>query len=131
VTATITEVSIMKVCITTATTEPEAKLDARFARCRYFTFIDTETGELEIEENPFTGGANGVGTRVGQYLAERGTEAVITSQVGPSAFTVLQAAGITAYASGAATIHEALADFRSGLLERIAEPSGAKHARPQ
>ena len=118
----------MKVCITTAGTEPEAKMDARFARCRYFTFVDTESGAIEFVENRFAGGANGVGTRVGQYLAEQGADVVITSQVGPSAYAVLQAAGIEAYSSNASTIHEALAEYREGTLTRITEPTGSKHA---
>ena len=123
-----TEAVIMTVCITTATTEPGARMDARFGRSPYFTFVETDSGEVTIEENPFAGGSSGVGARVGQFVAEHGTRALITAQVGPSAHAVLEAAGIDAYVSHAETVHDALAEFKEGKLERIVEPSDAKHS---
>lgn len=117
----------MKVCITTATTEGEPRLDPRFGRSPWFTFVDTESGAREVEENERAGGARGVGAQVAQYVAERGVDAVITGQVGPSAFQVLEAAGIAAYTTDAATVAEALDAFRAGTLVRVGAATTHAH----
>lgn len=119
----------MKVCITTAGAEAGDRLDSRFGRSPCFTFVDTESGDVRTEPNTYADGAGGVGARVAQFIAERGTQAVITAQVGPSAFAVLDAAGIEAYVSTAATVTEALAEFVEGRLERVSSPADPKHSR--
>lgn len=117
----------MRVCITTATTDAPARLDARFGRAPWFTFLDTDTGESTVERNELADGASGVGAQAAQLVAERGAEVVITGQVGPSAFAVLKAAGIAAYTTTATTVEEALAAFRDGKLEAAGEPTGPGH----
>lgn len=117
----------MKICITTATTEPPARLDARFGRSPWFTFHDTETGTSTVERNELAGGASGVGAQVAQLVAERGAQAVVTGQVGPSAFAVLKAAGIAAYTTSASTVDEAVELFKAGELEAAGAPTGPGH----
>ena len=117
----------MKVCITTATTDSPARLDARFGRAPWFTFYDTDTGASAVERNELAGGASGVGAQAAQLVAERGAEAVVTGQVGPSAFAVLKAAGIPAYTTDAPTVDEAVELFRAGKLEAVGAPTGPGH----
>jgi predicted Fe-Mo cluster-binding NifX family protein len=117
----------MKVCITTATTDSPARLDARFGRAPWFTFYDSDTGASVVERNELAGGASGVGAQAAQLVAERGTEAVVTGQVGPSAFAVLKAAGIPAYTTDALTVDEAVELFRAGKLEAAGAPTGPGH----
>lgn len=117
----------MKVCITTATTDAPARLDARFGRAPWFTFYDTETGESKVEPNDLADGASGVGAQAAQLVAERGAVAVVTGQVGPSAFAVLKAAGIAAYTTSAATVDEAVELFQTGKLEPAGAPTGPGH----
>ncbi len=122
-----TKGTTMKVCITTATAEAPAKLDRRFGRAPWLTFHDTETAESHIERNDLANGASGVGAQTAQLVAERGADAVITGQVGPSAFAVLTAAGIPAYTTDATTIEEAIALFRDGKLESAGAATGPGH----
>ncbi|MFW6291430.1 MAG: NifB/NifX family molybdenum-iron cluster-binding protein [Spirochaetota bacterium] len=117
----------MTICITTATTDPPARLDSRFGRSLWFTFYDTETGTSTVERNDLAGGASGVGAQVAQLVAERGAQAVVTGQVGPSAFAVLKAAGVAAYTTSATTVDEAVELFGAGKLEAAGAPTGPGH----
>lgn len=117
----------MKLCITTATTEPPAKLDSRFGRSPFLAFVDTETDAVEFEENRLADGPSGVGSQVAQLICERGAHAVISGQIGPSAFAVLKAAGVPAYTTSAATLAEAIELFREGALTAAAAATGPGH----
>ena len=117
----------MRLCITTATTEAPARLDRRFGRSPFLTFVDTETNETQIEENSLADGASGVGAQVAQLVAQRGATAVITGQIGPSAFAVLDAAEIATYTTTATTVAEALTLFREGRLDSAQAPTGPGH----
>jgi predicted Fe-Mo cluster-binding NifX family protein len=117
----------MTICITTATTDAPALLDARFGRSPWFTFVDTETGDVTIEKNELADGASGVGAQAAQFVADRGVNAVITGQVGPSAFAVLKAAGIAAYTTEAQTVAEALDLYKEGRLEAAGAATGPSH----
>lgn len=109
----------MMVCITTATTEADAPIDARFGRSAFFTFVDLSTGAYHVKPNEFLDESHGVGTRVSQYVADQGAEAVITGHVGPKALDVLTAAGVAAYTTEAASVSEALTALREGRLSAV------------
>ena len=118
----------MMICITTAGTEADAKVDARFGRSPWFTFVDVSTGDFRVEANEFAEGAHGVGTRVSQYVVDHGAEAVITGQVGPNALEVLSAAGVAVYTTDEMTIPEALNALGEGQLPRSeAAGAGGRH----
>ena len=42
----------MKIAITSSGNSPDAIMDSRFGRCKYFVFYDTETGAMEFLPNP-------------------------------------------------------------------------------
>ncbi|MFW5688144.1 MAG: NifB/NifX family molybdenum-iron cluster-binding protein [Spirochaetota bacterium] len=116
----------MIVCLTTAGTG-DATLDERFGRAGAFVFVDTENGASREIANGYAGGASGVGAQVAQFIVNEGAEAVITGQVGPSAFRVLEAAAIPAYTTSARTVSDALEELRAGSLERAGAPTGPGH----
>ena len=107
----------MKVCITADEGHRDAAVSARFARCNYWCFADTESGELSCEENRFKQDMHGAGSEAGEYLAQHGVEAVITGRVGPNAKRLLDAAGITAYAPSGKSVAEALEALRENMLQ--------------
>ena len=117
----------MILCITAATEGPAAGTDPRFGRAPFFAFANSETGEIQIEPNGFISGSGGVGSKVGEFMAKREIDAVITGHVGPNAFRVLQAAGIAVYESVAPTVADALSEFNGGTLQKVTQP-GASHA---
>ena len=119
----------MHICVTMTEKDGVELVDPRFGRCEQFGFVDTESGALEREPNALTMGAGGVGAKVGQLLADRGVQAVITGQVGPNAFRVLSAAGIDVYTVNGGTVEEAITAFKEGRLTPVSAPTGpARHA---
>jgi predicted Fe-Mo cluster-binding NifX family protein len=117
----------MTICITTATTDRDPLLDARFGRSPYYTFVDLETGETHVEPNELAEGAGGVGAQAAQFVAERGATALVTGQIGPNAFRVLQAAGVATYTTRERSVADALRAYREGRVERVAAPTAAGH----
>ncbi len=63
--------------------------------------------------------ATGAGTACAQALFNHGVKAVISGKVGPNAYEVLKAAGVTMYsAPPGLSVQEALEKFKAGSLPK-------------
>lgn len=91
-------------------------VDSRFGRCNYLVIVDTESGEVESVPNPAVASAHGAGPASVQFLSSKGVEAVLAQNVGPNAYSALEAAGISLYSMGGNTVGEVLEEFKKGLL---------------
>jgi len=111
----------MKICITSTGPGLDSEMDPRFGRCQYFLFVDPETMAFEAVENPNLGAAGGAGIQSAQLLANKGVEALITGQVGPNAFTTLQAAGIKIIIGVSGKIREVMEKYNKGQLSSFAQ----------
>jgi predicted Fe-Mo cluster-binding NifX family protein len=98
----------MKLCISSTKNDLEASVDARFGRCQYFLFVDTETMNFEAVGNPAFTAGGGAGIQAAQAVVNKGADAVITGNVGPNAF-------------------QALERFNKGEYEYAASPSVETH----
>lgn len=107
----------MKVCITAKGKEPTSEVDPRFGRAQYFVFADTETEDFETVENPAVSAPGGAGVRAGQLVSERGVKTVLTGNVGPNAFQVLDAAGIRIVTGVGGTVEKVKKDFIDGVYD--------------
>jgi predicted Fe-Mo cluster-binding NifX family protein len=96
-------------------------MDPRFGRCQYFLFIDLETMAFEAVENPNIGAAGGAGIQSAQLVANKGVEALITGQVGPNAFTTLQAAGIEILTGASGKVREVFEKYQKGQISSSAQ----------
>jgi len=67
----------------------EAETGDRFARCPYFCFYNTDTGDIEFRENDMRDASEGVGPQVVEFLAKNGINEVYASEVGPKALSLL------------------------------------------
>ncbi len=111
----------MKVAISAQGNDMESLVDPRFGRAPWFIVIDVESGAWRARDN----GANvqasgGAGVQAGSSVASEGVEAVITGNVGPNAYKVLTAAGITIYQAGnGVTVQDALAAFKRNELPAV------------
>jgi predicted Fe-Mo cluster-binding NifX family protein len=118
----------MKICITSTGPSIDSEMDPRFGRCQYFIFLDPESLELEAVENPNVGAAGGAGIQSAQLVANKGVEAIITGQVGPNAFTALQAAGTKVLIGVSGKIREVVEKYKKGELSSFAQgPSVQAH----
>lgn len=101
----------MRLCITAQGNDPEAAVDPRFGRCRYFWIVDTVSGEQEILGNPNGQNSGGAGVQSAQLMVSKGIEAVLTGSVGPNAAQVLNPAGIKIHTGITGKVTEAITLF--------------------
>jgi predicted Fe-Mo cluster-binding NifX family protein len=110
----------MKICITSTGPGLDSEMEPRFGRCQYFLFVDPETMTLEALENPNIGASGGAGIQSAQLVANKGVDALITGQVGPNAFTTLQAAGIKILTGASGKVREVLEKYKTNQLSSFA-----------
>ncbi len=119
-----------KIIISAVGKTMDSQVDSRFGRCQYFLVVDTETGEAKAIVNEAMDSPRGAGISAAQIVANQKVNAVITGNVGPRAFDVLNQAGAKIY-SGVfnKTCKQALEDFQNGKLQATDTPSqsGAKN----
>lgn len=108
----------MKVAITAQGPELSSPVDPRFGRARFIIVVDIETGDYTAHDNSINASAaQGAGVQAGQNVANLGVDALVTGNVGPRAFSTLQAAGLAIYTGATGEVHTAIEQFRAGQLK--------------
>ena len=118
----------MKIAISASQGDLNAPVDPRFGRCPTYIFIETETNAVEIVQNQAAMASGGAGIQAAQAVVERGANAVITGNMGPNAFQVFNAAGVTVYTAVNMTVSQAVDAFKAGNLTPVGAPTGPAHA---
>ncbi|RKY39498.1 MAG: dinitrogenase iron-molybdenum cofactor biosynthesis protein [Candidatus Omnitrophota bacterium] len=108
----------MRICITSEGESIDSKIDPRFGRCRYFIIADTDTLEFEVIKNPNINSVGGAGIQSAQLVASKKVKAVLSGNVGPNAFRVLNAEGIDVYTQITGSVKEAIEAYKSGRLKK-------------
>jgi predicted Fe-Mo cluster-binding NifX family protein len=70
----------------------------------------------------------GAGIQAAQFVVERGAQAVLTGNLGPNAFDVLQAAGVPGYLILEGTVRQAVEAFQAGRVQLMGGANVAAHA---
>ena len=110
----------MKIALTTSGNDLNAPLDGRFGRASKFLIYDLEANTFEMVDNEQNlNAAQGAGIQSAQTIARLGVRALVTGHCGPKAFKVLKAAGIKIYNTSAATVTEALDQYRDNKLSKL------------
>lgn len=117
----------MKVAISAGGNDLDSAVDPRFGRCACLIFADTETMEFEAVSNPHVSAGGGAGISTAQMVVDKGAEAVITGNMGPNAYSVLNQAGIPAYTGVSGTVRQALEACKSGGLSATQAPTVEGH----
>ena len=117
----------MKICISSTGNDLNAKVDPRFGRCQIFLFVDSETLKTEAIPNPAATAGGGAGTKAAQLVFEKKAEAVLTGNVGPNAYTALEAAGIKIYTGMSGICQDALDVFKQGNVVSVSGPTTESH----
>jgi predicted Fe-Mo cluster-binding NifX family protein len=108
----------MKIVVTSHGTNLDSPVDPRFGRAKYFLLVDTDTMQTTAHDNAQNLNApQGAGIQAAQAVFRLGASAVITGNVGPKAFTTLQAAGIAVYLGASGTVKEVVEQFQAGRLQ--------------
>ena len=113
----------MKVAISSSGPSLDATVDPRFGRAAYFVIADVDSREFEAIENPNVMEAKGAGIQSAQLVANKGADAVLTGNAGPSAFEALTAGGLTVYQVAGGTVTQAIDQFSAGSLQAVEGPT--------
>jgi len=113
----------MKIAISATGKDLYSVIDPRFGRASYFIIVDTETGNIvNVIDNLAAQDA-------GALVAGSGAQTVLTGQVGPNAFGVLQAGGIKVISNVSGTVGETIEQYRKGAIPSPDEgPSAAEYS---
>lgn len=108
----------MKIAISTEGKDLSSVVDQRFGRAKGFLVYDTDSKEsIYVDNKQNLEAAQGAGIQSAKTVIDAGAEAVITGNVGPKAFTTLNAAGVRIYLTGGGSISSALDQLHKGELE--------------
>ncbi len=118
----------MKLCISSTGKDLTAAVDPRFGRAAGYVIVDSDTDAFEGVENPAAMAGGGAGTKAAQLVIDRGVQAVLTGNIGPNAFAVLNAAGIAIYTGVSGSVQGAVDAFKKGTLQPVAAPTAPAHA---
>ncbi|MBN1486207.1 MAG: NifB/NifX family molybdenum-iron cluster-binding protein [Anaerolineae bacterium] len=118
----------MKIVISASAPMLDAPVDPRFGRCSYYLFVDTDTGRFEVQENTAALSGGGAGIQAAQTIVNAGAAAVVTGNVGPNAYQVLNAANIPIYLVAGVSIREAVNAYKMGQLPQASDATNSAHS---
>lgn len=116
----------MKIAISAANKTIDSSLDSRFGRCEYFIIYDTDKNSHEAVINSGISASGGAGIKAANQIIEIKAEVVITGNLGPNAYELLQSAQVKAYSCSKVSVKEAVELFQEGKLLEISN-SGQSH----
>jgi predicted Fe-Mo cluster-binding NifX family protein len=105
----------------------DAEVSPVFGRCPVYVFVDSDTMEFEAVPNPAMSAAGGAGIQAAQFAVSKGAQAVLTGNVGPNAFNVLQQGGITIYPVSGGTVRQAVEALNGGQLQPVSAATSGMH----
>jgi predicted Fe-Mo cluster-binding NifX family protein len=117
----------MKIAISATGKTTENLLDKRFGRCEYFQIHDTEGGKAKMIDNVGQNSGGGAGIAASNQLIDEKVDVIITGNLGPNAFELIEKAGIKAYKCGNIAINLVLEKYKKGELEEIKTSGPAHH----
>lgn len=118
----------MKICITSRGTDLFSQCDPRFGRCSYFVIVDDDTMNFETLQNPGPLAEGGAGIEAAQALIGLNIDAILTGNIGPNAFAVLNAAGIKVFTGINGAVEDTVVQYVEGQLSIIEDANtSAQH----
>jgi predicted Fe-Mo cluster-binding NifX family protein len=118
----------MKIAVTANGVDLDAPISPIFGRCSTYIFVDTETMQFEVVDNPALSAPGGAGIQAAQFVIGRGAQAVLTGNVGPNAFGVFRTADVPVFLLGSGTVRDAVEAFKKGLLQDTGGSNVAAHS---
>ena len=119
----------MRIAISSTGKTLENEIDARFGRCNYFLIIEIENEKVKSVkaiENTAKAQMGGAGITAGEIVANEKVDAVITTNLGPRAFSIFDQFGIKIY-QGQGKIKDVLQNFIDGKLTEMTNATGPQH----
>lgn len=117
----------MKIAISAKGNLLDSLLDSRFGRCDFFQIHDSNTGDFEVLENEGVMAGGGAGIAAAQQLIDEDIDVIVTGNLGPNAFEILEKAEIESFNCEEISISSVLENFNKGNLKKI-NKAGSSHS---
>ena len=108
----------MKIAISSIGRGLESSIDVKFERCHFFLILDLKKNSLLPIENKSKDRPHEIGGMVGHLIANEKVDAVITTDIGPSAFDIFKRHGIWIY-KAEGIVEDAVRNLKQGKLTEI------------
>jgi predicted Fe-Mo cluster-binding NifX family protein len=122
------EIWQMRIVVSSQADNLDGPTSLVFGRCPTFVFVEPETMEFEAMPNPAASQGGGAGIQAAQFVVNQGAGAVLTGNLGPNAFDVLEAAEVPGYLVPEGSVRDAVEDYRAGRLQPMSVPNVGAHA---
>ena len=116
----------MKIAISSTGKDLESEVDIRFGRCPYFLIAEIENKEIKnvkVIENTASAQMGGAGISAAEIVANEKVKAIITTNLGPRAFSVFRQLEIEIY-QGQGKIKDVIQQFIDGKLIQATNSTG-------
>lgn len=124
----LTKRNIMKIAVTSVGNDIKSKVDSRFGRATFFGIFDTEDDSFIAVDNVQNMNAmQGAGIQSAKTVIEAGADVVLTGNMGPKAFYLLNENSVEMYINASGSVEEAIAAYKSGSLEKIDNANVESH----
>ncbi|MBD3277988.1 MAG: dinitrogenase iron-molybdenum cofactor biosynthesis protein [Candidatus Aegiribacteria sp.] len=118
----------MKVIVSSAGSEIDSQVSPVFGRAPYYLLVDTGDMSAESYSNPATAQSSGAGVEASQFVLEKEPDAVISSNIGPNAYRVLQAAKIPCFNVEKGSVKEAVEAYTRDDLPLLGQANARSHS---
>jgi len=98
-----------------------SNVSEQFARAKYFLIVEPFTGKYKSIQNPYSNLVNEAGIHAAQLISGETEEAVITKNIGPNAYGLLNGLGIKVYTVKSGTAKDAVKKFKEVKLTEAAD----------
>jgi len=119
----------MKIAISSTGKSLEDEIDSRFGRCPYFLIVEIENKKvknIKAIKNTAKAQKGGAGITAGEIVANQKVDVIITTNLGPRAFSIFGQFGIKIY-QGQGKIKDVVQDFIENKLTQIKDATGPQH----
>lgn len=119
----------MKIAFTTTDKGWDAQVDTRFGRAiGFFMYSEDSQTEYYVSNEQNVKALHGAGVQTAQSIINLKVNVLVTGNMGPRAFQILNSAGIKMYlAEENLTVKEAYDAFKKNKLKEVSSPNVAGH----
>jgi len=120
----------MKIAVSAVSEDLKQPVNLVFGRCPGYVIAEIDgkkVKETKFVKNPGISTGMGAGIAAAQAVASQNVQAVISGNVGPNAFMVLQQSKIKVYRVTDLTVEQALQQFAEGKLEEVKGSTAPGH----
>lgn len=121
----------MKIAVSAYTNKEDSLLDLRFGRCEYFQVFDSESLKSTAIKNKGADCSGGAGIVASQQLVDEKVDVVITGNIGPNAFEIMEKAEIKTYKCDSLEMLKVVEKYNKKELEEITFSAPAHNGMKQ